>query len=68
MTQTTFNVSGMSCMGCVNSIRKVLEPMSGVHKVEISLEQGCVQVEHDVGLASVDSIRQAIEDAGYDVL
>lgn len=68
MTQTTFNVSGMSCMGCVNSIHKVLDPMPGVSKVEVSLEQGRVVVEHEIGQASVASLKQAIEDAGYDII
>ena len=68
MTHTVLNVSGMSCMGCVNSIRKVVEPMPGVDKVDISLEAGRVEIDHDSAKVSVDSLKQAIEDAGYDVV
>ncbi len=68
MTHTVLNVSGMSCMGCVNSIRKVVEPMPGVEKVDISLEAGRVEVEHDPAKTTVDNLKQAIEDAGYDIV
>lgn len=68
MTHTVLNVSGMSCMGCVNSIRKVVEPMPGVEKVDISLEAGRVEVDHDLAQTTVENLKQAIEDAGYDIV
>lgn len=67
METITLNVKGMTCMGCVKSVKNVLEPLSGVSKVDVSLEQGKVTIDYDSGKASVDAFKSAIEDAGYDV-
>lgn len=66
MQTVTFKVKGMSCMGCVKSVRNVLEPISGVKNVDVSLEQGQVVVGYESGGA--DRFKAAIEDAGYEVL
>ncbi|MHB9118028.1 MAG: heavy-metal-associated domain-containing protein [Burkholderiales bacterium] len=63
-----FNVKGMSCMGCVNSVKNVLEPIPGVAKVEVSLETGQVAVSFDASQARPDQFKAAIEGASYEVI
>eukprot|EP00699_Malawimonas_sp_californiana_P000708 EC714138.1.p1 GENE.EC714138.1~~EC714138.1.p1 ORF type:complete len:70 (+),score=10.36 EC714138.1:56-265(+) len=41
---TKFNVE-ITCGGCVNAVRRVLERMEGVQSVDISLEQELVTVQ-----------------------
>jgi copper chaperone len=64
--ETTLKVSGMTCQGCVNSVKKVLEGVPGVTRAEVSLEQGNVTVWFDPALAGIEKFRTAIEDAGYE--
>lgn len=65
MENITFKVTGMSCMGCVNSVRALLSALPGTGKIDIDLASGRVSVEADPALTNENAIRQAIEDGGY---
>lgn len=65
MESLTLQVSGMTCMGCVNSVNKVLRALPGVTEVRVTLETGEVIVS---GTADVAACKTAIESAGFDVL
>lgn len=67
MTTTTINVSGMTCQGCVRSVTTVLKALPGVTEVSVSLELGQAIVTHEANQASFATLKQAVEDAGYDV-
>lgn len=67
MQTIVLNVQGMTCSGCVNSIRKVLEPIPGVRSVEVSLDKGVARIEYDETKAGIEQFKSAIEEAGYDV-
>jgi copper chaperone len=67
METVTLNVKGMSCMGCVKSVKNVLEPIPGVQSVEVSLERGQTTVIFDADRTDTQRFRTAIEDAGYEV-
>lgn len=60
-------VKGMTCMGCVASVKRVLGGINGVASAEVSLEKAQAEVSYDPGKASLQAIKAAIEDAGYDV-
>lgn len=68
MENITLTVKGMTCMGCVRSVKNVLEPLPGVNNVEITLENGQVAISYDTAKASVEQFRNAINDAGYEVV
>ncbi|EPZ45091.1 copper chaperone CopZ [Alicyclobacillus acidoterrestris] len=67
MTITTIPVQGMTCSGCVNSVTKALTAVEGVQKVEVSLEQNQATVTFDESKVTMANLKDAIEDAGYDV-
>lgn len=67
METITFAVSGMTCMGCVASIKRVLTPLPGVSQVDVVLETGKVSVSYDAGQSQPAQFKQAIQDAGYQV-
>lgn len=67
MNDLTLNVSGMSCAGCEEKIRLALTNVAGVAATTAGHGTGEVRVELDVDQASVDEIRRAIEQAGYEV-
>jgi copper ion binding protein len=59
-------VEGMSCMHCVNRVKKALEGMAGVNGVTVDLEGKFAVIEADPSPADTE-IKTAIEDAGYEV-
>lgn len=67
MESITLKIEGMTCGGCVSSVTKVLEPIDGVDKVNVTLKPGQATIEYDPAKTGTDAFRQAIEDAGFDV-
>jgi copper chaperone len=65
MKTQIFRISGMTCMGCVTSVRRVLEGVEGVSQVEVDLNQA--SVTFDPARVDLVALRAAIEAAGYDV-
>ena len=68
MEKITLTVKGMTCMGCVASVKRVLEPIPGVSAVDITLDNGQVVIGYDGALAGPEAFKAAIQDAGYDVV
>jgi len=68
MTTTTIGIKGMTCMGCVNSVTKALNRVTGVNTVDVSLEQNQAMVTYNEGQVELATLKQAIEDAGYNVV
>ena len=57
-------VEGMSCGGCVRSVTKSVQSVDSKARVEVDLATKKVRVETD---ASLEAVKAAISDAGYDV-
>lgn len=57
-----YKIEGMTCNHCKANVEKALGSMQGINSVEVSLEKGSAKVEGD---ASAESIKLAIEQAGY---
>ena len=66
MESTTFKVKGMTCMGCVGSVKRVLQGMAGVTTVDVSLENGEAKVQYDPGVTQPAALKTAVNDAGYE--
>lgn len=66
MESVTMKVTGMTCMGCVGSVTRVLETIPGVAQVEVSLEQAQARVRFDPTRVAPEALRAAVENAGYD--
>ena len=60
-------VDGMSCEHCVKRVTAAVKGLPGVTDVAVSLDDKTVAVTHD-GNVRQESVKAAIEDAGYDVL
>lgn len=67
METTTIAVSGMTCMGCVASVKRVLSGLNGVNSAEVTLNPGQAIVTYEAGTVELQTIKNAISDAGYDV-
>lgn len=66
MQNVTLKVEGMSCGHCVKSVEGALKEIGAAGKV--NLEAKTVQVEFDENKVSVDAIKEAIEEQGYDIV
>jgi copper chaperone len=66
MDTTTIKVSGMSCGGCVKSVTNVLQALPGVAKAEVSLEQGEARIDYEAGRVSLDDMKRAVVEAGFE--
>ena len=59
-------VDGMSCEHCVKAVKNALGEVNGVTAVKVDLQTKKVEVEGENMVN--DTLKNAVEDAGYDVL
>ena len=59
----TYSVKGMSCAGCVANVRKALEAVPGVTKVEVQQHPGQAVVTMDKHIDS-SILKQAVKQFG----
>uniref|UniRef100_A0A8D0V1F8 Copper-transporting ATPase 1 n=2 Tax=Sus scrofa TaxID=9823 RepID=A0A8D0V1F8_PIG len=64
--EAVINIDGMTCNSCVQSIEGVISKKPGVKYIRISLANGKGTVEYDPLLTSPETLREAIEDLGFD--
>ncbi len=67
MEKVTLSVKGMSCGHCVKSVEGSVGELNGVQHVEVNLSEAKVIVEFDQNKVSLESIKEAIDDQGYEV-
>lgn len=67
METTIIPVGGMTCMGCVASVKRVLGGIGGISSAEVTLDPAQATVTYDAGRIDIQTIKTAISDAGYDV-
>ncbi|MBY0475197.1 MAG: cation transporter [Nitrosomonas sp.] len=68
MQTVTIIIKGMTCMGCVNSVKAVFKNLSGVVQAEVTLEPAQAIIQYDSNNINIDQIKAAIVDAGFEVM
>lgn len=58
-------IEGMSCGHCVGHVKEALQEITGISNVDVRLEEKAAYIE---GNASEEEIKEAIQEAGYDVI
>lgn len=66
MEMVTLKVNGMTCQGCVSSVTKALQAVAGVASAEVSLERAEAKISYSPREVSVERLKAAIDDAGYE--
>jgi copper ion binding protein len=66
MSHTVLKVEGMSCGHCVQSIEQALTQVGAKGKVDLAGKK--VEVDYDESKLTIEAIKEAIEDQGYDVV
>ena len=67
MQTIIMNINGMTCLGCVNSVKNALEKISGVNGADVSLENEQVTIQYDAEKTNVNQFKEAIMEAGFEV-
>lgn len=65
MKQVILHVDGMSCGHCVQSIEGALKTIGA--QGNVNLNSKTVSIEYDESIVSLQSIKKAIEEQGYEV-
>jgi copper chaperone len=61
------SITGMSCMGCVETVRSSIVQLQGIDTVNVSLEKSNAFVTFKPQMTDTSSIRKAVELNGYKV-
>eukprot|EP01084_Bolivina_argentea_P050851 93532_1 len=61
----TLNITGMTCSTCSGAIEKLLRPMNGINKANVSLLTNQAVIEFDQHIIKIDDIIEEIEDVGF---
>lgn len=67
MEKIVLKVGGMSCMGCVNSVKRLLEALPGVDRVAVDLAGASAEIDYDPAQVEPTVLRKTIVDGGYSV-
>ena len=63
MQRISIPIAGMSCGGCVATVRKALTQLAGVQVDEVAV--GTATVSFDPAVTSLEALRAAITRAGF---
>lgn len=66
MQTATLNIFGMTCNGCVQSVKSALLRSAGVTDVQVSLEEKKAQVTFDEQVTTPAALANAVSEAGYE--
>ena len=64
----SLNIGGMTCAACVSHVEKALREVEGVESSAVNLATERATVQYAAGVADLEDLREAVEDAGYSVL
>ncbi len=67
MKQLLFNVDGMNCDHCVQTLSTALDGVAGVSDQQVSLADGTARVRFDEATCEPKAVIDAIRSAGFQV-
>ncbi|ORF26806.1 heavy-metal-associated domain-containing protein [Snodgrassella alvi] len=68
MQMVQFKIDGMTCEGCAKSVTSALQGSPGVETVVVNFATGIADIGFDDSLTNVDTLKAAVEAAGFDVV
>jgi copper chaperone len=66
MLNATLQIEGMSCGHCVHSVEEALKSLGVSGKVD--LDAGTAAIAYDENKVTLQTIKEAIEEQGYEVV
>lgn len=68
MQKKTFDIEGMTCASCAQTVEKVTSKLPGVGSAQVNLATEKLNIDFDQSVLSVQDIQDAISGAGYKAL
>jgi P-type Cu+ transporter len=68
LMKTTLLIGGMTCAACVRRVESALEAVEGVKEGVVNFASSRASVTYDHHTATLQNLKKAIEEAGYDYL
>lgn len=68
MEAKTFDIEGMTCASCAQTVEKATAKLNGVSKATVNLATEKLNIEYDENKLSESDIQNAVSDAGYEAL
>ncbi len=68
MKRVVFKVEGMSCNHCANAVKTSLQELPHITAIDVNLAQKSVTISVDSDTADQKAMKEAIEEAGYEVI
>ncbi len=65
--KTSLTIGGMTCASCVMHVEHALNGVAGVRLAQVNLATEKASVEFMPGVVSLNALRKAVEDAGYNM-
>lgn len=67
MEQTTLKIEGMTCSHCESAADGALRNLQGVQNVQVDVAKGIAEVTYNHSEVTTESMKEAVEEQGYDV-
>ena len=67
MEHLSLTVTGMTCGGCENAVRRAVGALTGVGNVTASHQKNRVDIEYDPAQTDREAIARAIQTVGFAV-
>ncbi len=67
MENIELRIDGMHCTGCSARLQKLLSNLDGVSNAEVTFEKGMANIEFNKEIITLDEIKNAIVDSGFEV-
>ncbi|WP_027108204.1 heavy metal translocating P-type ATPase [Lacticigenium naphthae] len=68
MMKETWEVEGMTCASCAQTVEKTAQKVPGIQVANVNLATEKITVEYDKDSFKVENLQKMVEDAGYKVL
>lgn len=69
MSETiVLKVEGMTCGHCKMTVENALRSVAGVSSAAVDLAKKTATVSYEAGKASLEALKEAIDEAGYEVV
>lgn len=65
MAEKTFNIEGLTCASCAQTVEKATKKLPGVKASNVNLATEKMNIQYDENKTSIEDIQAAVDKAGY---
>ncbi|APZ48251.1 copper-translocating P-type ATPase [Jeotgalibaca sp. PTS2502] len=68
MESKVFNIEGMTCASCAQTVEKAAKKVDGVTKASVNLATEKLSIEYNEPTFSVENLQKAVDNSGYELI